>query len=489
MREAQLPQKRRAGPGCSLPDIMASELVVRHPTGEEICRVNVEANVAWSDQSVVTADVLHLKRFLRERLGVPVDWQRLLVDTRELDNNQRLVELAPPGAAALELTLLKTLSDQEARERMLIVEWLRWASQGQIRGRSDDRAGVVIGEGGDANNIFRKHEATSWIQPGALVRLTADYLRELPPDVWQADFFNRLAILGCPLLERIPPEMGQFSKLVELEFADCPRLRALPREVGHLVDLERLSLHDCHDFPSLPAEIGSLHKLRDLSLIELSSLRSLPAEIGSLTSLQELVMAGLPWLRELPPELGQLRNLRHLGLEQCAALRTLPQEAGCLHNLWSVLVVGCGVKSLPRNLLLLLPLRNVVIFDNDPEMLQVIHPRGCAFAYRYGLHRKTRRVLRNGPVVHMSASGFDALRMVLSGNLWPPWRASSTTGVYFDIEAVALGEEAAASRLELRFPGSPGDAPLGRPPTASSLATAGSASSDDASIRTAGSAE
>ena len=473
---------------------MASEFVVKDTGGNELCRPTVEANVEGDAAYFGEHNVLDLKFVLRERLGVPVDWQRLLVGTRELGHNERLAELAPPGAGALEVTLVKTLSDQEARERMSIVTWLRWASQLQIRCRSGDRAGVVIGEGADANNIFRRHRATSSIQSGALVRLEADYLRELPPEVWQADFFNRLAILGCPLLERIPPEMGQFSKLVELEFVDCPRLRALPREVGHLVDLERLSLHDCHDFYTLPAEIGSLHNLRDLSLIELAPFCRLPAEIRSLTSLQELVMAGLPWLRQLPPELGQLRNLRHLGLEQCAGLRTLPQEVGCLHNLWSVLVVGCGVRSLPRNLLLLLPLRNVVILDNSPDMLSVIHPRGCAFTYRYGLHNKSRSVfnflsLSHGNRLFMSDSGFDALRMVLSGNLWPPWRATLTTGEYFDIDAVALGEEAAASRLELRFPGSPGDAPLGRPATASSLATAGSASSDDASIRTAGSAE
>ena len=461
MREARLPQKRRAGQGCSLQEILALELVIRGPAGGEPCRVHLETLFF---EACGDPEVKHLKDYLREKLGVPKNWQRLLAGTNELDDSELLQALFQPGAAVLELTLLRTLSDEEQRERRLIVEWLQRAPRGTSRGRSDDRAGVVIGDWGAEFDIARTHAASSSVRNGAVAVFSANHLRQLPPQVWQADSFNMLAMIGCPRLERIPPEIGQFSKLVELEFEQCPSLESLPPEVGGLVNLVRLSLHDCEGLLALPAQIGSLRGLRDLSLIGLSNLSALPAEIGSLESLQELVIAGLPGLQELPPELGQLCNLRHLGLEQLRALRNLPSQVGCLRNLWSVLIVGCGVVSLPRGLLLLFPLRNVVICGNDDNMLQVIHPAGDIFFYRSGLRRRTQRILRRRfDKGFMTDGGFDALRTVLSGNMWPPWLAINSNNEYFDEAAVALGAEAAAERLERCFPGSPRDAPLGRP--------------------------
>ena len=81
-----------------------------------------------------------------------------------------------------------------------------------------------------------------------------------------------------------------------------------------------------------------------------------------------------------------------------------------------------------------------------------------------GLHRRTQRILRRRfDKGFMTDGGFDALRTVLSGNMWPPWLAINSNNEYFDEAAVALGAEAAAERLERCFPGSPRDAPLGRP--------------------------
>ena len=70
MREARLPQKRRAGQGCSLQEILALELVIRGPAGGELCRVHMETLFV---EACGDPDVRDLKDYLRERLGVPVD--------------------------------------------------------------------------------------------------------------------------------------------------------------------------------------------------------------------------------------------------------------------------------------------------------------------------------------------------------------------------------------------------------------------------------
>ena len=200
MREARLPQKRRAGQGCSLQEILALELVIRGPAGGELCRVHMETLFV---EACGDPDVRDLKDYLRERLGVPVDWQRLLAGTRELHDSEllHLQPLAQPGAAVLELTLLRTLSDEEQRERRFIVEWLQRAPRGTIRGRSDDRAGVVIGDWGAEFDIYRTHAAHSSIRNGAVAFFSAYHLRQLPPEVGQADSFNMLAMICCPRLE------------------------------------------------------------------------------------------------------------------------------------------------------------------------------------------------------------------------------------------------------------------------------------------------
>ena len=107
--QAQRPLKRRAIQ-------RAPEILIRGPSGNELCRFPAESDPEARDlrhSRTVDADVRDLKLFLRERLGVPVDWQRLMVGTRVLNNPELLADVAQPGTGALELTLLKTLSNQE----------------------------------------------------------------------------------------------------------------------------------------------------------------------------------------------------------------------------------------------------------------------------------------------------------------------------------------------------------------------------------------
>ncbi|XP_065616967.1 LOW QUALITY PROTEIN: disease resistance protein RUN1 [Quercus suber] len=138
--------------------------------------------------------------------------------------------------------------------------------------------------------------------------------------------WNLLKFLFFPdvQLKKFPEVMGNMSCLSEL-YLNETAIKDLPLSVELLTGLIKLDLRGCKNLSSLPNACYSSMSLKILTLSGCSKLDALPESLGNLKGLEELDVSGTA-IKYLPTSINYLKNLRVLSLRGCKGLSPKPSN-------------------------------------------------------------------------------------------------------------------------------------------------------------------
>nr|XP_023919275.1 TMV resistance protein N-like [Quercus suber] len=130
---------------------------------------------------------------------------------------------------------------------------------------------------------------------------------------------KQLILQGCTGLSKIHPSLENLKQLIRLDLND------LPLSVELLTGLIKLDLRGCKNLSSLPNACYSSMSLKILTLSGCSKLDALPESLGNLKGLEELDVSGTA-IKYLPTSINYLKNLRVLSLRGCKGLSPKPSN-------------------------------------------------------------------------------------------------------------------------------------------------------------------
>ena len=166
---------------------------------------------------------------------------------------------------------------------------------------------------------------------------------EIPPELGNLDYLLQLYLDGNGLTGEIPPELGNLDYLGYLFLGDNDLTGEIPPELGNLANLKRLWLHGNDLTGEIPSELGNLDYLESLALVDNDLTGEIPPELGNLANLDELVLHGNGLTGKIPSELGDLANLESLALHGNGLTGEIPAELGKLANLERLYLANNGL--------------------------------------------------------------------------------------------------------------------------------------------------
>jgi hypothetical protein len=106
--------------------------------------------------------------------------------------------------------------------------------------------------------------------------------------------------------------MATMLRFLHMDKNGCSVLKELPEELCQLKFIQRLDLSCCTAFERLPHRFMELVSLRYLNLEKCENIVKLPEGFGKLSSLQELYLNSCAKLKELSGDFEYLLNLRNM---------------------------------------------------------------------------------------------------------------------------------------------------------------------------------
>ena len=128
------------------------------------------------------------------------------------------------------------------------------------------------------------------------------------------------------LVGNIPPELGNLSYLQRIDLQENQLSGSIPPELGNLSNLTYLFLFDNQLSGAIPPEIGNLNKMKACSIYNNQLSGSIPPELGNLSSLNQLQLNMNQLSGSIPPELGNLGSLQLLDFRQNQLSGSIPSE-------------------------------------------------------------------------------------------------------------------------------------------------------------------
>eukprot|EP01018_Ginkgo_biloba_P004423 Gb_29643 [translate_table: standard] len=114
-------------------------------------------------------------------------------------------------------------------------------------------------------------------------------LEELPIQICDLTFLQRLSITNCHLIHKLPDDLGRLGLLQVLQMSACPSLAALPPSLGNFKQLEFLDISHCRCLKDLPVGLDQLARLKMLDMRECTGVRQVPEAIGIPRSLRRVI--------------------------------------------------------------------------------------------------------------------------------------------------------------------------------------------------------